>query len=281
MNLDFVCLGGNKCGTTWFHTMLAQHPDLNLSIVKEPHFFTFNFIKGINWYKENWDTSAVGKLGECSTSYLYSKEAMRRLKTAYPQVKLFVILRNPVERSVSHFRHLLRYQNTDDLNQFLSDNKEIIENSLYSVHLVNLLNFFQKENIKVLLFDSIKDQPITLLKESFCFLGVDSNYVPDGAHEVVAVGYDSANKKLEYARVVISRFLKKRGMGRLISLLKRKGLTNLGKSSNNEILMNDVRAIVLQHIEEFRNDIDRLNSLNLMNEFEMRELRLSLSQYSS
>jgi Sulfotransferase domain len=80
------------------------------------HFFSKNFQKGISWYREHFPTHlymySVGKLlgrdlvtGEASTDYVLHPKAAERVFNALPQVKLIVILRNPIDRAYSHYNH--------------------------------------------------------------------------------------------------------------------------------------------------------------------------------
>ena len=58
MNLDFVCIGGTKCGTTWLSQMLTANPEINVSVNKEPCYFSGNYHKGAKWYAKNWAKKA-------------------------------------------------------------------------------------------------------------------------------------------------------------------------------------------------------------------------------
>ena len=53
--VDFVCIGGKKCGTTWLYHQLSKNKNLNPSKVKEPNYFSNKITKNISWYKKLWD----------------------------------------------------------------------------------------------------------------------------------------------------------------------------------------------------------------------------------
>ena len=71
---DFLVIGAQKSGTTWLWSMLNQHPETDLPIEKEIHYFggIENFRKGKEWYYNHFRNLTNGKLtGEASTTYLY------------------------------------------------------------------------------------------------------------------------------------------------------------------------------------------------------------------
>src|SRR5205807_8171720 len=86
---------------------------------KEPHFFSLNFHKGPWWYRSHFPTlmeiyyaQHIRKrdfiTGEGSLYYVFHPLAPARVAKMLPQVKLIVLLRNPVDRAYSHFQHQLR-----------------------------------------------------------------------------------------------------------------------------------------------------------------------------
>src|ERR1700678_3438546 len=121
---DFLVAGVPKSGTTALHAALARHPGLFLSPIKEPKFFLTDGpppTKGgpgdVLTYREHvwqrdryealFDPAAAGALrGESTPLYLYDPAAMTRIKDLIPDVKLIVILRDPVERAHSNWTHL-------------------------------------------------------------------------------------------------------------------------------------------------------------------------------
>ena len=100
--IDFIGLGAQKAGTSWVYACLYEHPEIHAPI-KELHFFSRDrFSKGKDWYESHFSHRKEGqKVGEFSTSYLYSKETPERIKELYPEVKLIAIVRNPVTRAYS------------------------------------------------------------------------------------------------------------------------------------------------------------------------------------
>ncbi|NJK67458.1 MAG: tetratricopeptide repeat protein [Microcoleus sp. CSU_2_2] len=106
---NFIIIGSQRCGTTSLYTYLAQHPQILTPIKKEMDFFSWHFHRGIDWYLAHFPPIPQGEnffTFEASPSYFDYREAPERLYSAFPQVKLIVLLRNPVDRAISHFYRL-------------------------------------------------------------------------------------------------------------------------------------------------------------------------------
>lgn len=121
---DFFIFCPPKCGTTSLFHMLSQHPELSPCNIKEPHFFSINYTNGLEWYNNLFEKNDKQKF-EASTSYFSNERATKRLKKNLDkQPKLIIVLRNPVERFISlykHFRAVYRIVNDESLyNNFLS-----------------------------------------------------------------------------------------------------------------------------------------------------------------
>lgn len=106
---NFIIIGASKCGTTFLYKYLNYHPQILLANKKELRFFDEHFQRGHEWYLAQFpsfgDRSEL-LTGEASPSYLFSHHVAQRIKDFASQTKLFVMLRNPVERTIYNY-----YQN--------------------------------------------------------------------------------------------------------------------------------------------------------------------------
>ena len=104
---NFFIIGAPKCGTTSLAAWLAEHPNIYMSPIKEPHFFCSDFNVVIipneaeyyRLFKKAGDQHMA--VGEASTSYLYSQVAVPRIERELPGAKYIVMVRNPVEMAYS------------------------------------------------------------------------------------------------------------------------------------------------------------------------------------
>lgn len=109
---DFVIIGAQKSGTTSLFNWIGQASAVELPRRKEPHFFSVEFDRGLDWYRSQLRPRGADRrrslTGEASTSYLYHPLAPARLARSLPGVRLIALLRDPVERAISSYWHEVR-----------------------------------------------------------------------------------------------------------------------------------------------------------------------------
>ena len=121
---NFLIAGAPKAGTTALHVALARHPQLYLSRVKEPKYFLTDgrpraqggpgdakTLKEQVWERDKYealfaDAPPGTLLGESTSLYLQDPDALRRIRTAVPDVRIIALLRDPVDRAHSNWAHL-------------------------------------------------------------------------------------------------------------------------------------------------------------------------------
>src|SRR5690348_1015601 len=117
---DFLIIGTQRGGTTSLYHYLQAHPCIGPASTKEVHFFDMRFHKGLAWYRGHFpsriDQYAVEQAhghslvtGEATALYLFHPHAPKRVAEALPSVKLIVLLRNPVNRALSHYYHAVKH----------------------------------------------------------------------------------------------------------------------------------------------------------------------------
>ena len=111
----FLIIGAARAGTTSLYEGLKTHPDVFGSRIKEIYFFDTNFHRGVNWYKRffpsKWQKFQIVKIhkkkfltGEATPHYISYPHAPKRVFNLIPNVKLIVILRNPIDRAYSQYQ---------------------------------------------------------------------------------------------------------------------------------------------------------------------------------
>ena len=119
---DFVIIGAQKCGTTSLHYFVAMHPNIVPASKKEIHYFSVRYKLGEQWYRSHFPTNLSRRYfykkmkqkllsGEASPTYIFYPTVPDRMKKILPDVKLIVILRNPVDRAYSQYHHNIRHNN--------------------------------------------------------------------------------------------------------------------------------------------------------------------------
>lgn len=110
----FVIVGAQRCGTSYLYRLLDEHPEIQMAkpLRPEPKFFLdeARFALGVAHYEADYFSADGPRMrGEKSTSYLGSAVAIDRITAALPGVHLVVVLRDPVQRAVSHYRFTVQH----------------------------------------------------------------------------------------------------------------------------------------------------------------------------
>jgi hypothetical protein len=106
---DILGLGVQKGGTTTLHALLQQHPQLYLPRCKEVHYFSLHHSLGDAWYADQFAQATPDqRLVDITPYYLFHPLAPERIRALAPAVKMVVLLRDPVERTLSQLFHSQR-----------------------------------------------------------------------------------------------------------------------------------------------------------------------------
>tara|TARA_B100001778_G_scaffold109403_1_gene89519 strand:+ start:337 stop:1206 length:870 start_codon:yes stop_codon:yes gene_type:complete len=199
MNLpNLLIVGAAKSGTTSLHNYLKQHPDIFMSNHKEPHFLINNEIgvnripKGINNlqdYSNLFSNGASHKYrGESSAMYLQFPEIAIKNIDRYldEDVKIIIMLRNPIERAFSGYQHVKRYNLDEDLD--FEDALEISEQRYFTnnnitpasryIHIGMYNEFVRKfktkfkTNVHIIIYKDFINNTNQELSRLFIFLGI-------------------------------------------------------------------------------------------------------------
>ena len=118
-------VGCMKAGTTAMFSFLTEHPEIVGSPGKEVNFFTFNAHRGMAWYSRQFpQVTGNQRAVDASPSYFHlalDANVPNRIRAVSPRARAIVMLRDPVDRAVSHFRHLRRYEAADHLADLTAD----------------------------------------------------------------------------------------------------------------------------------------------------------------
>ncbi|QEC53365.1 sulfotransferase family protein [Anseongella ginsenosidimutans] len=198
---NIFLVGAAKAGTTTLYQALSRHPEICSPIVKEPNYYS-NPGKGQDIVQPGtgpgdkatvW-TNSLHKyrslyrikdkhrfIIDGSVSYFYSNTAASRIRTDNPDARIIIILRNPVDRAWSHYKHLLRDgRESVSFEQALALEDErqlkgwefswhLRKMGLYSDQILRYLDCFGRDKIQFFLFDDLKTGFNDVLKSAADF----------------------------------------------------------------------------------------------------------------
>ena len=176
-----IIIGAMKCGTSSLYSYLRDHPEICPAIIKEPEFFSENQGHGVQVdnYSDLWSfDDLIHKYAlEASTGYTkYPLEpnVPKNIFSYGIRPKFIYIIRNPFDRISSHFNSM---QNRESWLFSIND-KYLINISNYFLQLEQYRKYFPIEDILILDFDELRDNPTRLLQRIYEFLDLSHEYFP-------------------------------------------------------------------------------------------------------
>ena len=173
----FLIIGAPRSGTTFLYNSLASHPRISVAAKKEIHYFDESYEKGLGWYEDFFShCNGAQAIGEKTASYLVVPECAERIKRTIDEVKLIVVLRNPVERAYSHYRRSVAGRMLTLGTSFrdcLRVHPQFLVMGNYYDHLTRYLDYFSMDEILVLFSDDLFHDPSRELRYAMRFLGLE------------------------------------------------------------------------------------------------------------
>ena len=192
---NFFILGAAKAGTTSLYEYLKAHPDIFLSVVKEPQFFCNDdlFNKGFDFYLNSFFNGSehIKARGEATPHYLYYEKVAQRIAKLIPREnqKFIVIMRDPVKRAYSLYWNMV-YEGYEKLPfeeaiaaepQRLKDIQQehlgtiryqYVDSSMYAKQIRRYLKYFDKKQFLFLFQHDLLTSRNDVLQKIYNFLGV-------------------------------------------------------------------------------------------------------------
>jgi hypothetical protein len=195
---NFLIAGAAKAGTTSLYEYIRQHPDIFMpSRVKEPGYFRnpvgdwvppMSFETYLDLFK---DGSGKKAIGEASTAYLTSEESPELIRATLGDVKIIIGLRNPAKRAFSLYLYNLMngWEDADTFEKAIDKEPQRLKepmphvfyyfnSGLYFQQVKRYFDVFGRDRVIVYLFEDLVKRPLSVCKEVFDFLNVDSQFTP-------------------------------------------------------------------------------------------------------
>ncbi|MFX1501113.1 MAG: sulfotransferase [Promethearchaeota archaeon] len=210
---DFIIIGASRSGTTSFYNYLIDHPYIEPAVYKEVRFFWAYFNRGVNYYKKFFPTvfhkiyhKYVLRKGfltfETSPYYMYHPHAVKRIYSMLPNVKLIIILRNPIDRAFSQYNGMVssgyekltfeeaikieekrlegeleKIINNEFYYSFNHRQLSYLTSGIYIDQIKKIREFFPKEQILIINSEEFFNNPPKILKEVFKFLNIPDHRI--------------------------------------------------------------------------------------------------------
>ena len=282
---NLLIVGAAKCGTTSLHNYLKQHPDIFMSKQKEPHFLInsdigedriHKAITVLEDYEDLFKTDSIYKYkGESSVMYLAFPEfSIKNIKKYLdPDVKIIIMLRNPVERAFAGYLHNLRYNPSENLSfeeafeksearyyqerDITPDTRYLHVGNYYS-QVESFMSMFN-DNVLVIMYEDYVNDIDLCLANVFDFLDIDKISVDTSRRHMVG-GWIFKRKFLRNLLIpknnfksLIKSFLPNKKIRKAI----KQKIMNMSTVENPSISKDMHKKLT----EYYRKDIDNLSKL--------------------
>mgnify|MGYP001559679772 CR=1 FL=1 len=179
---DFLGIGAQKAGTSWLHANLAQHPRVRFPGGKELHFWNRDRPRGLDFYRAQFAGAERGVLqGDITPAYAtLSVEQIAEIAQEFPRLRIFFLLRHPVERAWSSARMALKRAELEPdeasdawyLDHFRSRGSRARGD--YAACLERWLASFSREVVLLLRYEDLETRPEDVARAACAHLGLDA-----------------------------------------------------------------------------------------------------------
>jgi len=283
--VDIAIAGVQKAATSSLQVYLGQHPEVITHDEREFSFFVQDdeYNKGYeNIYHDYFsETSAEKKILIKNVGIIYWEEAMERLQSHNPHVKIILVLRNPVMRAYSAYWYaklrgkenastfedaLLMHEN----KIFDKESKAVtayLERGNYVLQLSNLYKYFDPKQVKIILFEELKANTENVLKNLFEFCEISPEYKPVVDQKLKS----SSQPRSEWlASVTNQQTTLKSKIRKLLPAALRHGLRKkLNEINKKEFVPPPIKAETKRklaaHFKPMVDELSRMTNLDLSN----------------
>ena len=186
-----------KSGTTTLHELLAPHPQISMSDPKEPcYFIDPDLLRAYwpeMWRQGIWKSEAAylalfpekpdaRYFGESSTDYSKAPKlsgVVEKIAGYSPDARIVYIMRDPVERTISHYWHMAEHRGeVRNPQNAITEDPHYTEVSHYAFQLQPYIARFGRERVYALTFETLKSHPKETVQALYTWLGVDADFEP-------------------------------------------------------------------------------------------------------
>lgn len=183
---DYIGVGVQRAGTSRLHSLLTAHPDVAevydpaWRVVKEIHWFDRPLIEDSEErdkaYASWFPAHETRLMGEWTPRYLYDLWPIDRIQALCPDIKLLILLREPVSR----LRSVIQFYSQRGVTLNRDALRESMWRGMYGAQLEYVFERFSRDQVFVGLYEQCNVAPAEELVRLYKFLGLDTSFTPEG-----------------------------------------------------------------------------------------------------
>ena len=187
-----IIVGNFKCGTRELIDFMSMHPRIVIKSapIYEVQFFDEKYHKGLQWFRRQMPCSYSNQITVVKTpSYFQHPLVPARIHAMDPSIKLIVLVREPVSRTLSQFTFhksgLKKFKNNlkravlDRRRNKIDKNSYYVKHSIYDEGMKRYLKYFNLSQIKVIDTEDFKNDPFAVLHDLEEFLNIENTVRPE------------------------------------------------------------------------------------------------------
>ena len=282
--LDLVIVGVQKAGTTSLHQYLKSHPDVIGHFMTEFTFFTDSRIYETGFeaaFRKSYHGKKSKRIIAKNVTIIQNEDSLNKLRRHNPDVKIVLILREPVSRAYSSYNMAIKDGWIDDNFEELQEiiyNKDInhikyrhfIKTGEYDLSLKLILKYFSKENLRIYLFEDLIKFPQLICNDIFKWMDIDKHTISVEIHNktvkpksrIVSKLINALRNQNSVMNKVIRMILPYKHYSKIGEMII--GLNRSGK--RYEPIKDDIKEVLKDYYKESNQKF-----FTLINEKELRE----------
>jgi hypothetical protein len=228
--IDFIGVGPQRTGTSWFHHTLSQHPDICLPLnVKETMFFDRDWEEGLIAYHRYFARRRPGQIcGELAPTYFDDARVPERIRESSPFCRIIVSLRDPIARTESLFQHhASKGRVPPRFREAVRELPRILESGRYGRHIPRWLDTFGRENVHFVALEDIEADSDSALAETCEFIGVRRISLPESSRGRIGEAIRPRHPRLARLAAGVATGLRSRRLHWIVELGKSLGLRRI------------------------------------------------------
>lgn len=190
---DFVGISSPKAGTSWWYSLILDHPQVQGNRLNEKelaYFYHFGLDEinqeAISTYRQAFAAPKGSISGEWSPSYLWFPLAIENLFRTVPETKILILVRNPIDRYLSHLNQSSiiskrRFSDNEAMSYLMQTfwaYPDSVQQSCLSAQLKKLLSYYDRNQVLLLQHEKCKQDTLGEISRTYSFLNIDDTYQP-------------------------------------------------------------------------------------------------------